>query len=344
MKTHFLFRSICFLFFSFAFNQSFSQTSYITKKDGEKIIVDDNKIEFLFPDKFEYQLLNSDKKIKINLKKIKTAVLNKYHIETFTIDNKEKPCFVMAILNDKKLVGYSQEINTSSINRSSTSIIHYNYILDRNNNMVEKIQLDRFFNDPKQKNEQAESILRKHFSDCPSLMARIKEFDLKEHDFTYKSERLKKYADRADEGNIKMIYLFNNPKYSDCSEIIAPTIIKNPVSKDDLEAKLKDIKGKYNYGAMSANINGRNMEMSMKGSVLIENGYIYFETKYTKIKYPIVSFEDEVLKCSEKDMIHSLKIVSESGKKKGFNYTTRITFITDKRMSDTAADYWSVKE
>ena len=43
-------------------------------------------------------------------------------------------------------------------------------------------------------------------------------------------------------------------------------------------------------------------------------------------------------------MIHSLKIVSESGKKKGFNYTTRITFITDKRMSDTAADYWSVKE
>ncbi|MES2411049.1 MAG: hypothetical protein V4535_06350 [Bacteroidota bacterium] len=324
------------------FNYSFSQQSFLEPKDGKKVSVDASSVELLdSQEKFKYKEANSQKENKISLNQIKTAVLGNYHIETFTIDKKPEVCFVIAESNGKKLVGFNKTKNTSTTMSSGFSTIYYYYVLDNNNNLIDKMKFasDDYGGTTKERDD-AEAIIRKHFSDCSGLIWRLNENDTKKMDLDNASKTAKKFAKKFDEGNAKMILLFSNPKFSSCS-----ISEESPIKKDITET-VTIANQDYAFGSTTIDVTGKNNKMSMKGTLSVKDGYFCCVTKYNSTKYKITSYKDGIITCldSERDLEYTVSIVPENGRESGFAYDTKIIFIVDKKMGGSTSYYWCKKQ
>ena len=335
--------NLLFLLFVLSFNSTFSQESFLITKDGNELKVDGSKVKLLeFHDKFEYQEINSGKKNKISLNQIKTAVLGNYHVETFTIDNKPQECFIIAENNEKKLVGFNKVKNTTSTMSSGLTEFYYYYVLDKSNNLIDKMKFasDDYGGNSKER-DIAENIVRKYFSNCPELMGRLNANDTKVMDLQNASKMAQKFAQQYEQANSKMALTFGNPTYSKCNDATSP--IETIVSGDN-NVISSQYDGTYKFGAITAEYGGMKNELGLKGVYMIKDGFVEVTSKDNSVKYKITNVKDGNIYCADRNMTHIMKIESETGKKKGFMYDRKITFTADKAMGGTTAEYWCKKE
>jgi len=361
------------LFFALYLNNAFSQEGFIINTDGEKIIVDGSKVELLPSDeKFEYQELGSDKKSKIRVDKITSATFGNFRIETFSIEKKPRAYFIIAEMLGKKLVGYSFITSKVSVKHGPSSMSpnptssknvmgqskttfftkYFYYIVDESNKMVEALEFDSLYGDKNaKKRDAAEAVLRKYFSNCPELIGRLNKYDTSMMNFENASERAKKVAKTYDEGNAKMWKFFNNPEYSKCNQTIdyLNTTTAEIVTQSEPLAKTENIiasqyDGTYMFESLSMDYRGSKRDMGIKGTYIIKDGFVEIKSKDNSPKYKIKNIKDGIIYCEDKNMIHTIKVEPETGKKKGFDYDTKIIFIADKVLGGSIAEYKCKKQ
>lgn len=336
------------VYFLLFLNSAFAQESYIINKDGEKIIVDGSKVELLSDDDmFQYYQLGIEKKNKIDLDEITTANLGEYRIEKYTLDKKPRAYFIIAETAEKKLVGYNKFIhhhytNAGGNDKINTTIIYNYYVIDKNNKLIEKLD---FTNNPTEKATQnrneGEAIIVKHFSDCPELIRRanaLHEKLIKVGEMPNASNRLKNMAGKSEELGMKFSSVFNEPYYSNCYDK------KNNLEETHILTldNLSQYDGTYQFESFTMY---KPIEKSMviKGTFIIRGGFVDIVSKGSDTKYKITSIKDGIIYLEDKSMVHNIKLTSESGKKKGTTYDTKIFFIADRALGFTA-DYWCKKD
>jgi hypothetical protein len=316
------------------------------------------------------------------IKNIKTAYVDEFVVNTFAIGKKSAAYFVIAESKSKKLVAKYKVVaiqrgdanpmyGQTDLNKKTTTInpnnlvngdyfdknatnrgrnlkvitTYYLYVLDNDNKVVDEMKFDdQFYKNSTEDRNNAEAILRKHFQDCPDLIGRLNENDPKMINMENKSKLAKKAAERIDNANAKVFRLFDYPKYTNCDEVQATTVIK-PVKEntENLVELLKPVIGTYQIGAITAQLGPNKKDLALTGVLSVDDGFLSIETKDNKVKYLINSYKDGVIYCADRDMVHTMTIVSESGKKKGFSYTTKIIVAFDKKMGGATADYWCIK-
>jgi len=376
------FKILFFVFISIL-NCSFGQSFYFETTEGKKINVEPTSVKLgIDYDHFLYREKGMTKNQEMAIKNIKTAFVDEFVLNTFAIGKKRVTCFVIAESKSKKLVGNYKVVaiqkgeanpmfRETDLNKKTTTInpnnlvdgnyfdknasnrgrnlkvitTYYFYVLDNDNNVVDEMKFDdQFYKNSTEDRNKAEVILRKHFQDCPDLIGRLNENDVKMMNMDNASKVAKKAAERIDNANAKVFRLFDYPKYINCNEVSA-TSSANPVKEtpQNLEELLKPLNGTYQIGAITAQLGPTKKDLALIGVFSISDGFLLIETKDNKVKYPITSYKDGVIYCADRDMVHTMTIVSESGKKKGFSYTTKITVTSDKKVGGATADYWCIK-
>lgn len=340
------------LFFLLFLNSAFAQEGFIIDKDGKKIIVGGDKVELLSSfEEFEYQQSGSNKKSKIKLKNIKSAnFLGFYHIETFTINKQLKPCFIIAETPKSKLVGYNEIHNQTYFTgpgKSNTRsyVKYFYYVLDNQNNLIEELKFMSFYSERSEdKRDDVESKVRNHFSDCPDLISRLNAYDPNATGFESVSDRAKKWTKKFEEGNAKILYLFNNPDYSMCDKsAVEVSDIQNQTQTTSAVSDYSKYYGVYGFSSVSMEYRGSKKDMPITGTYTLKDGFVEITTKDTSIKYKIKNVQNGVIYCEDRNMTHLLRIVPETGKKKGKDYDTRINIIMDKELGGSITDYWCKK-
>ncbi len=343
MKANFL---ILLLFTLFLSSVSAQECYFVTTK-GNKIIVDCNSVALNKPDndKFDYQELNSNKKGKINLDDITNALLGEYRIETFSLEKKPKAYFIIVETSEKKLVGYNKVITNQNFNASGqsglSSIVNYDYfILDANNQLIQKLEFDSKYGDKSaQKREEVCSQVINQFSDCKQFIKRVNAFDTQIHNAQTDSKIFKNSVKRFDEGKFKILNTTDNPKYSNCNEESVPNKSDNLKNED-----LTKYDGTYRFKYVTMKYGQMSRDMSVEGSYVIKNGSVESNVKSGSVVYKIKSIKDGVIYLDDKnDMVHTLTVTPETGKKKRFDYDTKIVFISDKEMN-SSGEYFCIKE
>ena len=340
------------VFFVLFLNGASAQEGFILNKDGKKIIIGGNQVKLLSSfEEFEYQQSGSNKKSKIKLKNIKSAdFLGFYHIETFTLNKQPKPCFIIAETPQKKLVGYN-EIHTQTYftgpGKSSTIsyVKYFYYILDIQNNPIEELKFMSFYIERSEdKRDDVEVIIRKHFSDCPDLISRLNAYDPNVTGFDAVSDRAKKWTKIYDEGNAKILYLFNNPDYSTCEK--SAVEVSNIKAQTQTTAAVSDnsqYDGVYSFSSLSMVYRGSQRDMPIGGTYTLKDGFVTITTKDASVKYKIKNIENGLIYCEDRNMTHLLRIEPETGKKKGKDYDTKINIIMDQELGGSITDYWCKK-
>lgn len=334
--------AILLLMFS---NYSFSQGSFLIKKGEPKINIDGATVKLLSSEQFEYQQPGSAKKNKVKVNEIERGVLGNFHIEAFKIDGKQRSCFVIAEMPGKKLVGYNIKLevpyNQAVTGQSKTSVQvkYYYYIMDESNKVLETMQFTKTYGEKFAKERDiAEAALRNHFSDCDELIGRLNEHDAEKMNLDNASKAVKEQAKKFDEGNFKLIKLFDNPKYSLCTKADNAPVATNATEEVAVANQ------EYSFGVMTFEMAGTKKDLPVKGTFSINDGHLTVTTKDNSVKYKIIGNNGGVLSCADKDMVHKVTIVPEQGKTKGFAYDTKISFAVDKKMGGSTALYWSKKQ
>lgn len=323
--------------------KSFSQKSFITTIDNEKIIVDDNSIDVVFKGEIvTYKTANSDKITDINFKKIKSAVLGDYRMNRMKITGakEEELCFTIAETNEKKLIGYNKIINTAPTTgggfQSGGGAVtkSFYFVLDNNNNVLDKTITNDVFADSYAKDrKKAEEVLNKHFSDCKGIMDRLKSsFD----SYTGKHSKM---INRMSDSNVNIIQFFENPIYTDCNQTTNQTSSTKKIEETKTDFGIQD----FTLGVISVDFRGMKRDMAYKGTYSIKNDSLIIATKDASVKYKIISYENGDLKYDDGGVIQTMTISNETGKIKGFTYDTKITFKDKKNGGGNTSYYWCTK-
>jgi len=338
MKIKFL-SSVFFLLF---LNSAFAQEGFIIDKDGKKIIVDVSKVKYL-SDELQYQLPNSEKIKNIDIDDIMTADLGDYRIETYTIDKKPKPYFIIAETTEEKLVVYKKfhyihYTNSQGNTKTSSSVDYKYYILDTNNTVIER----QDFTDIKgvkeaQKRDEAEAILKNHFRDCPELKRRENAIREKAKIAADIMPVMSKHYQKMVE-EVRLLSIFENPFYSKCNDSANDSVKSTAQTPEDTS----QYDGTYQFESFSI-YKPIEMTRGTKGTFIIKNGLIDLKSKDYSIQYKIRNIKDGIMYLEDKSMIHSMKIMPEVGKKKGAAYDTKILFTSD-RTTGTVTEYWCTKQ
>ncbi|WP_298224161.1 hypothetical protein [Flavobacterium sp.] len=325
MKINFL----SLVFFALWFNGATSQEGFIINKDGEKIIVDNSTVElYASLEKFKYQEPGSDKTHTINLDKITSAAIGKYRIETFNLDKEPRPCFILAELPDKKLVSY--------IGIYKTYRKYFSYIIDANNTVIETLKFSST-----DKRDDTEAILKQHFSHCPELKTRMNSYESDYMNLENTSKRAAKFVEKYEEGNGKMILLFRSPTYSKCNSEPLETVTK----ADDLTKTATNTdnsaqyNGTYKFESMTTEFQGSKRTLPIKGTYIINDGFVEVKTKDNSPKYKIKSIHNGTIYLEDNNMTHTILVIPETGKK----YDTKIVFTSDKKLGGGGGEYWCIK-
>ena len=366
---HHILRRIIFLgvMFLLLSAKTFSQKSFIVTNDNEKIIVDDSSFEIqLLAERIAYKNPNSQKNQIMHFKNIKKAVLGDYNLSRIKIaeEKEDKLYFTIAETSEKSMVGYnsgsSMEVYSPHNEvkqvkhkgdphygyETKTTTKYLYYIIDNNNKVIEKLKcLDTYGEKFAKERNKVEETIKRHFSDCPDLMARLAEHDLANVDIEY-SKRVGKIANRLVEGNYNLIKFFEKPKYTNCSQTKSvtskteKTIIK--ANNDELNMIPNQ---KYNVGKLTTILGAgsKTTDLNFKGTLTIKDGFLYTVTKDVSVKNKVISYDNATLKYADRDMIHTMIITAELGKIKGFAYDTKITFIADDKMGGATSYYWCTK-
>lgn len=341
------------VFFALFLNSAFSQESFITTKAGDRIVVDGAEVKLSDScEKLRYQQLGSDKKSTISLDKITAAAFRDFRIETFSIEKKPRAYYIIAEMAEKKLVGYNEIYTETSFTGPGKSSIntgfkYFYFIIDGNNKVIESIVFVSFYTEKiAGKRDDAEAVLRKHFSDCPEFIARLNKYDPSMMNFDNASKRAEKFIKRHDEGNAKIVMLFNDPAYTKCNQpedrsntSTSETVTKaEPVLKAD-NATTSQYDGTYVFESISMDFRGSKRDMGIKGAYIIKDGFVEIKSKDNSPKYKIRNIKDGVIYCEDKNMVHTITVAPENGKKKGFEYDTKIVFTADPGLGGSVAEY-----
>ncbi len=119
------------------------------------------------------------------------------------------------------------------------------------------------------------------------------------------------------------------------------------ISETESKIDLEDL-NKFpplNIGILTAEYNSQKYEQPFEGTFYIKDGYLNLQTKEIFTQFKILSYDNGVMTCSDKDMVHTYKLVEESGKIKGFKYDAKLEFIPDKKMQQVnSIMYWCKKK
>ncbi|MDN3678460.1 hypothetical protein QWY90_14190 [Flavobacterium paronense] len=315
---------------------AFSQKSFITTIDNEKIIVDDNFFDIqVGNEKIVYKTPNNDNKESIKFKNINSGILGEYNMKRMKIadEKDEQLCFTLAQSKGKKLVGYNK---TTAI----TKFIYY--ILDANNMVIEKIETYPY---PEEKyvktRKDAEDKIRKHFSDCKDVMDRLAGDNFKRQENVKYSKLMGKMLDQMDAAKAGIVSFFEKPTFSNCDA----SQQESPSAQLSGEVAISEQKYYYEKISTTATAMGmgsgsRTTDFSFKGTITIKDNSFTFFTKNVETKYKIISYQDGIMKCDDNVNIHTVTIASETGKKGSFAYDTKITLVADKKMGGSTTYYW----
>lgn len=343
MKINFLF----VLFFGFFISHVSAQECFIVTTKGDKIPVDCSSVVLNNPDndKFEYQQPNSNKKEKIKLDDIANARLGEYRIETFSMEKKPKPYFIIVDSDQKKLVGYNRVHTNQNLNPGGqsgfSSIVNYDYfILDATNQLIQKLEFDTKYGDKfAQKRDEVNTEIVKHFSECKQFMKRLNAVEIQLDNVQTDSKVFKNSIKRFEEGKYKITNSLNNPKYSNCNEVVQELVANNKAEKEDLT----QYDGTYRFETFHMKSKMLDREMGIEGSLSIKDNMVEFKAKSGGSVYKIKNIKEGVIYLQDKSMLHTLTIIQETGKKKRFDYDYKILFVSDPEMS-YSCEYWCKKE
>lgn len=325
---------------------SFAQNSFIETKDNTKIIVDESSVDVRFMDEaVDYKLPNSSEMKIIRFKEIQSANIGGYKMNRMIIGNEKKERLCMTILdtNDKKLIGYNRITHGGSYGKTYAESFYF--ILDNENNILDKTETNDLYGSSYAKDrKKAEEILTKHFSDCKALMFRLTPIiDTNNPDAKY-SKSLEKWNKKMEERNYNIIRFFERPKYLTCSSV-DEVIVKTPEASSTSTTTETPTYSDENYNILVVSIDAAKFkdDVVVKGTHSIKEGYYYFQTRAASLKAKIISYENGILKTDVNGYIETLTISKESGKKKGYEYDTKITVI-DNKFGGSQYIYWCKKE
>jgi len=351
MKSLFSFQKAFFLFAVLFLNKGFSQNSYIETKKNGKISINDNSFEVFPADNIiEYKPDGNSKKETIKFKEIESALLGNYRLSRIKIENNDdKLYFLIVETSDKKLVGYNNLVTSSSINpvmnqnTTRTNVAYTYFVINKENKVLEKLEFTDVYGDkPAQKREEVEQKIKSYFSKCPELMGRLAERDVKDIDFSNASKTVQKAAKRYGEGKANVPLMFNNPKYSNCTlpelNEVRKEVVENNSSTTDF---IKD--QNFTFGYVTTEIGTTVRDIALKGTLSIKNSELIVTTRDNSTTMKIVGYQDGVYKCSDRNMIHFIKILPENGKIKSYSYNTKISFTADLKMGGTTSYYLANK-
>jgi hypothetical protein len=186
----------------FVFTGSFAQTSYIVDKKGNKTLVRPERTEVILIDKrISYAVIGKSWEKYIKFEDLDHAVIGSSVLKSFHLNQKKKSnvYFVFGEKEDKKLIGAAITVTTTHGSSSSSRTYYELYVIDTNETVLD--EADASSGNSKSKIEDRTKIapmIRKHFSDCPEVMAKLEKYDI------------------ADEKNESILNFFFDTEYINC--------------------------------------------------------------------------------------------------------------------------------
>ena len=186
----------------FVFTSSFAQTSYIVDKKGTKTFVRDERTNIILIDKrISYATIGKSWEKYIKFEDLDYAIIGPNLLKSFHLNQKKKSdvYFVYGEKEDKKLVGVAITVTSTNGNFSSTKTYYELYVIDNNETVIEEVSATS--GNSKGKIEDRTKIaplIRKYFSDCPEVMAKLEKYDIN------------------DEKNTSILNFFFDTEYINC--------------------------------------------------------------------------------------------------------------------------------
>ncbi|MFB9080252.1 hypothetical protein ACFFLS_11820 [Flavobacterium procerum] len=181
-------KNLFFLVFFFSLN-SYSQNSFILKKDGTKIEISDKFNDF--------GIINIDKRISyvipgktwekyITYKDLDYASFGQYVFKSFIIKKKQKGYFVLADDVDKRLVCLVTTVTTKQGKSLYSTITYYDIlVLDLNNNIIETLYFKGTSKslDHVELRKKVPELIKRNFKNCPKVIERMESFNTNDEYF-----------------------------------------------------------------------------------------------------------------------------------------------------------------
>lgn len=171
-------KKIFLLFVFFTTIGSFAQTTYFFDKKGKKTVMRDDTVDIIVVDeRLTYAEDGKNWEKYIKFKDLDYAVIGSMLFKSFKLtmpngkSKKETAYFVMCESENKKLLCYTYQI----VGKYS-SMSHYNiYFIDNNNQILDYIEFNtsNIYIGARAK---ITPFMKKHFSDCTSLMDNFNKF------------------------------------------------------------------------------------------------------------------------------------------------------------------------
>lgn len=186
----------------FVFTGSFAQTSYIVDKKGTKTFVRPERTDIILIDKrISYTALGKTWEKYIKFADLDHAVIGSSVLKSFHLNQKKKAevYFIYGEKEDKKLIGVAITVTTNYRSYSSSKNYYELYVIDNNETVIEEVGTAS--GNSKGKIEDRTKIapmIRKHFSDCPELIAKLDKYDIE------------------DENNTSILNFFFDTEYINC--------------------------------------------------------------------------------------------------------------------------------
>ena len=96
----------------------------------------------------------------------------------------------------------------------------------------------------------------------------------------------------------------------------------------------------YKFGAIMSS----GMNVKMEGSIIIKDSSVKISNGTKTNEYKLVKDANGIIYFTDDVMTHYFTIIPQTGKKKGFEYDTMISWFLDKRMGGEPIIYWCKKE
>lgn len=174
-------KKLVFLIFLISIS-SFSQNSFLLKKDGSKVkITDDFKaIDIIDIDKrVAYVIPGKTWQKYVTYKDLDYASFGPYIFKSFKIKNSYHGYFVLADDVDKKLVCLVTEITTYQGRTLSSTISYYRVlVLDSNDSIVDQMDFKGTSKNDTNVNLRKEipGFIKKYFGNCPNVIERMNSY------------------------------------------------------------------------------------------------------------------------------------------------------------------------
>lgn len=174
-------KNLFFLVLLFSLN-SYSQNSFIFKKDGTKIPISDdfNAIDIIDIDKrVSYVIPGKTWEKYITYKDLNYASFGPYIFKSFLIKNRHKGYFVLVDDIDKRLVCLVTTVTTQQGKSLSSTITFYDIlVLDLNDNIIESIDFKGTNRGEKnvELRRQVPEFIKRNFKNCPQVIERMESF------------------------------------------------------------------------------------------------------------------------------------------------------------------------